>query len=160
MVTLARRFSISIAKRVLEAGPALGKRNLAWPGSRRVEQVLERAIGRLGVDDKNLRTTGQVADRSGACEWIVIQFAQMRVYHDSGVLISSVLPSGSAREATSVPIVLLAPGRFSTTTLMFCARPMWSARVGEEIGTSADVRGHAYPDRLWSQRRKHRPTKG
>ena len=34
---------------------------------------------------------------------------------NSGVVITNVLPSGAERATTSVPIVLLAPGRFSTT---------------------------------------------
>jgi hypothetical protein len=62
--------------------PGARERYLARFCSRRVEQVLERAVGRQSVDDKNLRRSGQVADWSEAGEWIVIQFAEMRVYHE------------------------------------------------------------------------------
>jgi hypothetical protein len=43
---------------------------------------------------------------------------------NSGVVISTVLPSGAARAAASVPIVLLAPGRFSITIVTPCMRLM------------------------------------
>jgi hypothetical protein len=42
-------------------------------------------------------------------------------------VISSVLPSGAARETASVPIIPLAPGRFSTTIVTPRARPICSA---------------------------------
>ena len=41
--------------------------------------------------------------------------------------ISTVLPSGSARAAASVPITVPAPGRFSTTMLTPCALLICSA---------------------------------
>jgi hypothetical protein len=46
---------------------------------------------------------------------------------NAGVTISRVLPSGAARATASVPIAVLAPGRFSTITVTPCARPMCSA---------------------------------
>jgi hypothetical protein len=38
-----------------------------------------------------------------------------------------VVPSGAARDTASVPIIPLAPGRFSTTMVTPCARPICSA---------------------------------
>jgi hypothetical protein len=42
-------------------------------------------------------------------------------------VISRVLPSGAERDTASVPIMPLAPGRFSTTTVMPWVLPMCSA---------------------------------
>jgi len=39
----------------------------------------------------------------------------------------TVRPSGSARSTASVPITVPPPGRFSTTTVGPCARPICSA---------------------------------
>ena len=39
---------------------------------------------------------------------------------------STVLPSGAARIAASVPIISPAPGRLSITTVTFCVRATWS----------------------------------
>src|SRR5882672_6137670 len=46
---------------------------------------------------------------------------------NSGVVISTMFPSGAARAAASVPITVPAPGRFSITIVGPCARAICSA---------------------------------
>ena len=60
--------------------------------------------------------------------------------------ISTVLPSGAARDTASVPITDAAPGRFSITVVTPCARPICSRQhAGQKVGAAAGRERHDEP---------------
>jgi hypothetical protein len=84
MLTLAARFSP--LERDVRTRRRAGARQvqLARFRARSIQQIGERAVGRLGTDHQQLRRARQIADRLEARQRVVAELAQMRVDDELG----------------------------------------------------------------------------